>query len=253
MDTDIRCGNTAIERAERSYFLPGSKILPGDLMSGPGILPALQLPKKLYFTTTLNTMVFLRKALKIRRMAKRHLPRYAFPPTALFLNQQLKSLFPAGLFESITPLVTTVSLLKRAQAGGYEVLVTLDVWALSWRPWDLGEAHVPFIKGVGNKAGFTDPVFRRKFEKYGTKVEDKVFNASKEWVGRQLDGAVGSLEMLPEIVDAVGDKLTVLFDSGIRTGVDITKALSVGAKGVLIRRPAIYGLSIAGKNIEIVF
>lgn len=54
--------------------------------------------------------------------------------------------------------------------------------------------------------------------------------------GRQLDGAVGSLEVLPEIAEAVGDKLTVLFDSGIRTGADIIKALSLGAKGVLIGR-----------------
>lgn len=66
-------------------------------------------------------------------------------------------------------------------------------------------------------------------------------------IGRQLDGAVASLEMLPEIVDAVGDKLTVLFDSGIRTGVDIMKALSLGAKAVLIGRPVIYGLAVGGK------
>jgi hypothetical protein len=66
-------------------------------------------------------------------------------------------------------------------------------------------------------------------------------------VGRQLDGAVGSLEQLPEIVEAVGDRLTVLFDSGIRTGVDIIKALSLGAKGVLVGRPAIYGLAVGGK------
>ncbi|KAL9112662.1 MAG: hypothetical protein Q9187_007735 [Circinaria calcarea] len=65
--------------------------------------------------------------------------------------------------------------------------------------------------------------------------------------GRQLDGAVGSLEVLPEIVEAVGDKITVLFDSGIRTGVDIIKALCLGAKGVLIGRPFVYGLAIGGK------
>lgn len=56
------------------------------------------------------------------------------------------------------------------------------------------------------------------------------------------------MEVLPEIVDAVGDKLTVLFDSGIRTGADIIKALSLGARGVLVGRPAIYGLSIDGKS-----
>lgn len=53
--------------------------------------------------------------------------------------------------------------------------------------------------------------------------------------------------MLPEIVDAVGDKLTVLFDSGVRTGVDIIKALSLGAKAVCISRPWVYGLGIGGK------
>ncbi|KAL2018946.1 hypothetical protein VTK56DRAFT_10240 [Thermocarpiscus australiensis] len=66
--------------------------------------------------------------------------------------------------------------------------------------------------------------------------------------GRQLDGAVPSLEMLPEIVDAVGDKLTVLFDSGIRTGADVMKAIALGAKAVLVGRPVIYGLGIAGSE-----
>lgn len=65
--------------------------------------------------------------------------------------------------------------------------------------------------------------------------------------GRSLDGAVPSLEMLPEIVDAVGDSVTVLFDSGIRTGTDIMKALCLGAKAVLVGRPVVYGLGIAGK------
>jgi lactate 2-monooxygenase len=54
--------------------------------------------------------------------------------------------------------------------------------------------------------------------------------------------------MLPDIVEAVGNKLTVLFDSGIRTGADIIKALSLGAKAVLIGRPVVYGLAIAGKE-----
>jgi lactate 2-monooxygenase len=66
--------------------------------------------------------------------------------------------------------------------------------------------------------------------------------------GRQMDGAIGSLEVLPEIVDAVGDKINVFFDSGIRTGVDIIKALCLGAKGVFIGRPWVYGLGVAGKD-----
>jgi isopentenyl diphosphate isomerase/L-lactate dehydrogenase-like FMN-dependent dehydrogenase len=66
--------------------------------------------------------------------------------------------------------------------------------------------------------------------------------------GRQVDGAVASLEVLPEIVDAVGDKMTVLFDSGIRTGADVLKALCLGAKAVLVGRPVIYGFSVSGRN-----
>lgn len=64
--------------------------------------------------------------------------------------------------------------------------------------------------------------------------------------GRQLDGAVPALEVLPEIVDAVGADMAVLFDSGIRTGADVIKALALGARAVLVGRPVIYGLGIAG-------
>ncbi|GAB7346717.1 hypothetical protein MBLNU459_g1830t2 [Dothideomycetes sp. NU459] len=196
----------------------------------------------------------------------------------------------------------TISLLKRAKEAQYKVLVvTLDTWALAIRPADLDLAYVPFVKGIGNQIGFSDPVFRRKFkERNGIEVEEDTLHASTEWQtdvfsgaahtwdqlellkkhwdgpivlkgiqhpsdarkavecgvqgiivsnhgGRQLDGAMGSLEMLPEIVDAVGDKVDVLFDSGIRTGVDIIKALCLGAKAVLVGRPWVYGLGIAGK------
>jgi lactate 2-monooxygenase len=192
------------------------------------------------------------------------------------------------------------------------------------RPADLDNAYVPFIKGVGNQVGFSDPVFRKKFEQEsGSKVEEDITGASRAWVsevfsgkphtweqlsllrkhwdgpivlkgiqhvedaklalkhgcdgivvsnhggrslipispcvpfasltkyaivGRQVDGAIGSLEVLPEIIDAVGSEMTVLFDSGIRTGADIVKALSLGAKAVLVSRPVIYGLAIDGKN-----
>ncbi|KAL3473495.1 FMN-dependent dehydrogenase [Aspergillus californicus] len=197
----------------------------------------------------------------------------------------------------------TLSVLKRAKENGYSVLVvTLDTWSLAWRPADLDSAFIPFLRGMGNQVGFSDSVFRAKFEKdTGSKVEDNLIEASKAWIsnvlstaphtwdqvsflrkhwdgplvlkgiqhvddaksaleagcdglvvsnhgGRQLDGAIGSLEVLPEIVDAVGDKMTVLFDSGIRTGSDIIKALCLGAKAVMVGRPAIYGLSVDGKN-----
>ena len=65
--------------------------------------------------------------------------------------------------------------------------------------------------------------------------------------GRQVDGAIASLDALPPIVDAVGDRLAVLFDSGIRTGRDAYKALALGADAVLIGRPFVYGLALAGR------
>jgi lactate 2-monooxygenase len=198
----------------------------------------------------------------------------------------------------------TSSILNRAKKAGFTVLVvTLDTWALAWRPWDLDHAFVPFFMGTGNQVGFSDPVFRRKFKESheGKEIEDNITAASESWMqtawsgaanswerlevlkrnwdgpivlkgvqhlddarravecgmhgivvsnhgGRQLDGAVGSLDMLPEIVEAVGDKCTVLFDSGVRTGTDVIKALCLGAKGVLIGRPWVYGLGIAGKE-----
>jgi isopentenyl diphosphate isomerase/L-lactate dehydrogenase-like FMN-dependent dehydrogenase len=66
--------------------------------------------------------------------------------------------------------------------------------------------------------------------------------------GRQVDGAVGALEMLPEIAAAVGGELAVLFDSGIRTGADVVKALALGAQAVLVGRPYAYGLALGGED-----
>ncbi|KAF2434788.1 FMN-dependent alpha-hydroxy acid dehydrogenase [Tothia fuscella] len=198
----------------------------------------------------------------------------------------------------------TISLLQRAKKARYTALVvTLDTWALAWRPWDLDTGFLPFVKGeVGNDVGFSDPVFQRIFrEKHGKDVKNDIVTAAVAWSsdvfsgkahtweqlkvikenwdgpiilkgiqhvedaklaleagvqgiivsnhgGRQMDGAIGSLDVLPEIVDAVGEKLTVLFDSGVRTGADVIKALCLGAKGVLIGRPWVYGLGIAGKE-----
>lgn len=66
--------------------------------------------------------------------------------------------------------------------------------------------------------------------------------------GRQQDGVPSTIDSLPAIVDAVGSKLDVLFDSGVRSGVDILKPLALGAKCVLIGRPYIYGLAINGQQ-----
>lgn len=202
----------------------------------------------------------------------------------------------------------TASLLARAKAAGYRVLVvTLDTYILGWRPSDMDNGYNPFLRSdnVGVEIGFTDPVFRRKFHAgHGKEVEEDLGSAAAEWThtifpgfshgwedikflqehwdgpivlkgiqsiadakraveagvqgvvvsnhgGRQTDGGVGSLQMLPRIVDAVGDKIEVLFDSGIRCGADIAKALALGAKMVLVGRPYVYGLALEGqKGVE---
>jgi len=66
--------------------------------------------------------------------------------------------------------------------------------------------------------------------------------------GRQLDGAIPTARALPRIVDAIGDDITVLVDSGVRSGVDVIRMLALGAKGVLLGRAYIYALAAAGES-----
>ncbi|MCY1540828.1 L-lactate dehydrogenase [compost metagenome] len=65
--------------------------------------------------------------------------------------------------------------------------------------------------------------------------------------GRQLDGAQSSIEALPAIVDAVGSQIEVHMDGGIRSGQDVLKARALGARGVYIGRPMLYGLGAMGE------
>ena len=65
--------------------------------------------------------------------------------------------------------------------------------------------------------------------------------------GRQVDGAIGALDALPGITRAVEGQVPVLFDSGVRTGADVFKALALGARAVCIGRPYVYGLALAGE------
>ncbi|QFZ17129.1 lactate 2-monooxygenase [Saccharothrix syringae] len=189
------------------------------------------------------------------------------------------------------------SILERARKAGYSVLVvTLDTWTLAWRPHDLDQSYLPFIRGVGTAIPFSDPAFRaglaappeedapmailrwvqlftgtdRSWDQLAflrehwdgpivlkgiQHVDDarKAVDSGVDGVvvsnhgGRQVDGAVGSLEVLPEIADAVGEQVEVLFDSGVRGGADIVKALALGARAVLVGRPFAYGLAHGGE------
>ena len=65
--------------------------------------------------------------------------------------------------------------------------------------------------------------------------------------GRNLDSTMAPIEVLPEVVNAVGERITVLIDSGFRRGSDVVKALALGANAVLIGRAALYGTAVAGQ------
>src|SRR3954447_3167125 len=183
-----------------------------------------------------------------------------------------------------------ISFLDRAKAAGYSALVvTLDTFMLAWRPHDLDNAYLPFLRGLGNQNYFADPVFSANagdnpilhwaslFGNPTLTWDDLVFlrehwdgpialkgiqdtddarravDAGMDGIivsnhgGRQVDGAIAALDALPAITHAVGDQIEVLFDSGIRTGADVVKALALGAKAVLVGRPYAYGLALAGE------
>jgi isopentenyl diphosphate isomerase/L-lactate dehydrogenase-like FMN-dependent dehydrogenase len=65
--------------------------------------------------------------------------------------------------------------------------------------------------------------------------------------GRQLDGAPAALDLLPEVVQAVGPDVEVLIDGGIQRGSDVVKAVALGAKAVLVGRAYLYGLAAGGE------
>jgi isopentenyl diphosphate isomerase/L-lactate dehydrogenase-like FMN-dependent dehydrogenase len=65
--------------------------------------------------------------------------------------------------------------------------------------------------------------------------------------GRNMDSAAASLDVLPEIAEAVGDRMTLILDSGVRRGSDIVKALALGAKAVLTGRATLYGTAVGGE------
>jgi lactate 2-monooxygenase len=189
------------------------------------------------------------------------------------------------------------SFLSRAAEAGYAaVVVTLDTWMLGWRPRDLQNAYLPFLKGEGVANYFSDPVFRASLEKPpeadpGPAIghwAEQFSNPSITWAdlawlrdqtplpillkgilhsedarlaleagvdgiivsnhgGRQVDGAIAALDALPGVREAVGEAFPLLFDSGIRTGSDVFKALALGADAVCLGRPYVWGLALDGQ------
>jgi lactate 2-monooxygenase len=190
------------------------------------------------------------------------------------------------------------SLVRRAEGAGYgAVVVTVDTPTLGWRPRDLRNAYLPFLRGEGCANFFTDPVFRSKLEK---PPEEDTFAAAAamlttfpnlgltwddlDWLrervsvpllvkgvlrgddallardhgadgivvsnhgGRQVDGAIASLDALVEVREAVGPDLPLLVDGGVRRGADVVKALALGADAVLVGRLYAYALAVGGAD-----
>lgn len=190
------------------------------------------------------------------------------------------------------------SLLARAEKAGYSALVvTLDTWLLAWRPRDLEQAYLPFLRGEGIANYLSDPAFRAGL---AAPPEEDLQGAVMKFVGlfsdptvtwtdlaflrehwsgpiilkgilrpddarraveagmdgiivsnhggRQVDGAIASLDALPAVAGAVPSGFPVLLDSGVRTAADIFKAIALGARAVLIGRPFMWGLAVAGQS-----
>jgi isopentenyl diphosphate isomerase/L-lactate dehydrogenase-like FMN-dependent dehydrogenase len=130
--------------------------------------------------------------------------------------------------------------LRRAEAAGYtHLLVTPPRPGRGWgrlrsirRIWD-GPILLTGVQSVEQARSAA----RRRFD--GIVVSNHR--------GRRGDGTLGSVDVLPPIENAVGDRLAVLFESGIRTGPDTYKALALGADAVLVGRPYVYGLAMDGQ------
>ena len=129
---------------------------------------------------------------------------------------------------------------RRARAAGYtHLLITSPRPGRGWgalrsirRIWD-GPILLTGVQSVEQAKSAA----RRRFD--GIVVSNHR--------GRRGDGTLGSVDALPPIVEAVGDRLAVLFESGIRTGPDTYKALALGADAVLVGPPYVYGLAMDGQ------
>ena len=155
-------------------------------------------------------------------------------------------------------------LVERAEAAGYSaIVVTVDLPEVGRRERDLRtgfEAPTQLSDVVDNSLTWRDLEWLREHTSLPLLVkgvltaEDATLacEAGVEGIvvsnhgGRQLDGVAASLDALPEIAEAVGDRAEVLLDGGVRRGTDVVKALALGADAVFAGRAALWGLAVGG-------
>ena len=170
------------------------------------------------------------------------------------------------------PRTKTEAAVEQAVASGYSALVlTVDVPYLGRRERDVRVGFsVPenlIVQGDLFGEGFDASVSWRDLEwlaGYGLPVVVKGLLTAEDAElacehgaaavvvsnhgGRQLDGVSATLDVLEEVVDAVGGRAEVLLDGGVRRGTDVLKALALGARAVLIGRAMVWGLAVAGEE-----
>jgi 4-hydroxymandelate oxidase len=149
--------------------------------------------------------------------------------------------FPDGIYAANLPLNDDTAH-GRPSAPGRSALAshTAELFdpSLSWPDlaWLAGQVSMPLVL-----KGILHPDDARRAAELGV-AGIVVSNHG----GRQLDGAVSSVTALPWVVDAVDGRCQVLLDSGVRGGLDVLKALALGASGVMLGRPALWGLAVGG-------
>ena len=149
---------------------------------------------------------------------------------------------PAGV-SAANLAATPTSAAHRAVNGGSAIAAhteELFAPALGWSDLDWLRARVELPLVV---KGILDPRDARRAAEAGA---DAVVVSNHG--GRQLDGAAASITALPGVVEAVAPTTEVLLDSGIRGGVDVLRALALGASGVLVGRPLLWGLAVDGAH-----
>ena len=156
------------------------------------------------------------------------------PPTVKAVRSLLEvsSSYPGGLFGNMRSGL--------AVAAVREFLAIYSRPSLTWDdlPWLREQTKLPILlKGV-----LHEDDARRAVE---AGVDGLVVSTHG---GRQVDGSIGSLDALPRVAAAVGGRIPVLLDSGVRGGADAFKALALGAAAVLLGRPYVYGLALAGEE-----
>jgi isopentenyl diphosphate isomerase/L-lactate dehydrogenase-like FMN-dependent dehydrogenase len=183
----------------------------------------------------------------------------------------------------VDPVDNFVAIGRRAKELGYRALcVTVDCPRAGWRERNMANRFSPDLEvvagnyPVGGEINVAELFAPRSASLWDwERLRDAVAEVGLPWIakgiltasdalaaaeagafavvvsthgGRQLDGAPGALEQLPEVADAVGARAAVIADSGIRRGTDVLKALALGADLVLLGRLTAFGLAADGEN-----